>query len=59
MYREFFLHHPLLALPIASLMIFIAVFAGIVVRTFRRSAAQFDGVAGLPLDTASEVPDVH
>ncbi len=59
MYREFFLHHPMLALPVASLMLFILVFAGIVIRTLGRAASSFDAVASLPLDAAPEAHDVH
>ena len=52
MYREFFAHHPMLALPVLSLLLFIAVFALIVARTLRRRPAQFDALAALPLDSA-------
>lgn len=55
MYREFFSQSPVLALPILSLMIFIAVFAGIVVRTMRRRPSTFEGVAALPLEDGKEV----
>jgi hypothetical protein len=58
MYREFFSHHPMLALPVVSLLLFIAVFAMIVARTMRRKASQFDALASLPLD-AAEVSDGH
>ncbi len=51
MYREFFANSPVLALPVLSLVIFITVFAGIVVRTMRRRPSEFDGVASLPLQT--------
>ncbi len=54
MYREFFAQHPMLALPVMALVIFVAVFAMIVVRTMRRQPAQFDALASLPLD-AEEV----
>jgi hypothetical protein len=50
MYREFFAHSNVLALPILSLMIFIAVFAGIVARVMRRRPESYDGAAALPLD---------
>jgi hypothetical protein len=56
MYREFFAHHPLLALPVLSLVLFMVVFAVIVARTLRRRPAQFDALAALPLDGAGEVP---
>ena len=54
MYREFFAQSPVLALPILSLLIFIAVFAGIVLRTLRRRPATFAGVAALPLEDGME-----
>ncbi len=54
MYREFFSQSPVLALPILSLMIFIAVFAGIVVRTMRRRPSTFEGIAALPLEDGKE-----
>lgn len=57
MYREFFAHHPMLALPVVSLLLFVAVFALIVARTMSRRASQFDAVAALPLD-AAEAHDV-
>jgi cbb3-type cytochrome oxidase subunit 3 len=50
MYREFFIQSPVLGLPILSLLIFITVFAGIVVRTMRRRGSQFDEAASLPLN---------
>ena len=50
MYREFFIHHPMLGLPILSLVLFIVVFAMIVVRTMRKRPSQFDALAALPLD---------
>lgn len=55
MYREFFAHHPMLALPVLSLLLFVAVFAMIVLRTMRRQPSQFEALASLPLDTAEEV----
>lgn len=54
MYRDFFVHSPVLVLPIISLLIFITVFAGIVVRTMRRRPSSFEGVAALPLDSGEE-----
>lgn len=50
MYRDFFVHSPVLALPVLSLMIFIIVFAGIVVRTMRRKPAHYEGAAALPFE---------
>ena len=56
MYREFFAHHPMLALPVLSLLLFIAIFAMIVARTMRRQPAQLDALAALPF-ASEEVPD--
>ena len=55
MYREFFSRSPLLALPVASLMIFLAVFGLIIFNVLRRRGSQFDPAARLPLDDANEV----
>ncbi|MDB4927538.1 MAG: hypothetical protein JWM10_22 [Myxococcaceae bacterium] len=52
MYRDFFAHHPMLALPVLSLLLFIGVFALIVARTLRQRPAQTDPLAALPLDDA-------
>jgi hypothetical protein len=57
MYREFFAHHPMLALPVLSLMLFIAVFAMIVARTMRQRASLTDALAALPLDDAEVAHD--
>lgn len=54
MYRDFFIHSPVLVLPIISLLIFIVVFAGIVVRTISRRPSSFEGIASLPLDQGEE-----
>lgn len=59
MYREFFTHSPVLALPVLSLVIFITVFAGIVTRTLRRRPSAFDGVAALPLEEGEEASRDH
>ena len=50
MYRAFFVHHPMLALPVLSLLLFITVYAVIIVRTLRQRPAQTDALAALPLD---------
>ncbi len=39
----------LLALPIAALLLFVAIFAMVVVQTMRRKAAHYARVAALPL----------
>ena len=48
MYTEFFAKSPLLIFPIASLVIFIAVFGRILVSTFRKQSAAFDDAARIP-----------
>jgi hypothetical protein len=50
MYRDFFAHSHLLALPILSLAIFIAVFVGIVARVMGRRPEQYDNTAALPFE---------
>ena len=49
MYTEFFAKSPLLALPVAALMVFVVVFASIVVRTVRRGKTADADTARLPL----------
>lgn len=49
MYREFFAHSPLLALPLVALVIFLAVFTAVLLSVLLKRAAQFDGMAALPL----------
>lgn len=55
MYQEFFVKSPLLALPVAALVIFVLVFAGIVVSTLRRRSEPFDSLSRLPMDDEREV----
>jgi cbb3-type cytochrome oxidase subunit 3 len=54
MYREFFARSPLLALPIAALVIFLVVFAGVLLAVLRRRAQHFAPAARLPLDDGEE-----
>lgn len=54
MYREFFLRSPLLALPIASLAIFMAVFAAVVWRVFRGDPKHFEMMARMSLDDGNK-----
>ena len=54
MYREFFSRSPLLALPIAALLIFVVVFGLILLRVFWRRSSQFEPAARMPLDDANE-----
>lgn len=49
MYREFFAHSPLLALPLAALVIFLAVFTAVLLSVLLKRAALFDGAAAIPL----------
>ncbi len=56
MYREFFAHSPLLALPLVALVIFLAVFAAVLLSVLLRRTAHFDAAAALPL-TAKEDAD--
>lgn len=50
MYREFYAGATLLDLPLFTLILFIAVFLGVVARTFLlRRSRDFDGLAQLPL----------
>jgi cbb3-type cytochrome oxidase subunit 3 len=51
MYRELMSHSTLLALPLLALVLFICVFFGIVLRTYRKRAAEYDDLARLPLAT--------
>lgn len=57
MYRELMTHSTLLGLPLLALFLFIAVFTGIVVRTYRRRAAAYDDLASLPLGNDTENDD--
>jgi hypothetical protein len=50
MYRQLLEHSPLLVLPIVALFLFIAVFCGIVLRTYGRKAESYAKDAGLPLE---------
>lgn len=47
---------PLLLLPIVSLAIFFATFALVLVRTYRRDAAEYSSIEKLPLDSEDEEP---
>ncbi len=55
MYREFFTRSPLLALPLVALVIFLAVFLGVLVSVLRRRAHHFDSASRMALDDGSEV----
>ncbi|CAN5289452.1 hypothetical protein BH09MYX1_BH09MYX1_59620 [soil metagenome] len=54
MYRELMSHSSLLGLPLLALFLFIVVFAGIVIRTFRQRAADYDDLAKLPLSPGDD-----
>jgi len=50
MYKEFFVHSPVLALPVIALGIFVVVFVMVVIRTmFRKKDQEEQLVASLPL----------
>lgn len=46
----------ILALPIVALLLFVAVFAFIVIRTMRRGSGEFAGMAALPLESEVQFP---
>jgi cbb3-type cytochrome oxidase subunit 3 len=50
MFLEYFAKSPALFLPILALVIFIAIFGAVAVRTWRRGNAAFAEQARLPLD---------
>ncbi|MEI8255872.1 MAG: CcoQ/FixQ family Cbb3-type cytochrome c oxidase assembly chaperone [Deltaproteobacteria bacterium] len=50
---------PLLSLPLLALVLFMVVFATIVIRTLRRPAEHFDAEARLPLGNDQENPREH
>jgi hypothetical protein len=50
MYRELLSHTPLLALPIAALFVFLAVWLAMVTRALTRTRAEVDQTARLPLE---------
>ena len=54
MYRELMSHSTLLGLPLLALFLFIAVFAAIVVRTYRQRAAHYDDLARLPFESEDD-----
>jgi hypothetical protein len=55
MYREFYMHSPLLTLPIIALVIFLVVFGAIVVTTLRKRGGELEPLAQLPLNDDQEV----
>jgi predicted permease len=56
MYHEFFSKSPLLALPLLSLVIFIAVFAGAIVRVMGERGRRLERFAArIPLDDEEDV----
>jgi hypothetical protein len=56
MYKSFFaaLGGEILALPLLALIVFVAVFGGIVFRALRRPAAEYGAAAALPLRSDDE-----
>jgi hypothetical protein len=53
-HKELLAQSPLLALPIAALLIFVAVFAVVCVRTMRKKALAYAPIANLPLAPEEE-----
>jgi hypothetical protein len=49
MYAELFHRSPLLALPLVALVLFLAVFAALLMRVLARRPQEFDPMAALPL----------
>lgn len=50
MLRELVTRSPILALPLGVLFLYLGVFVGAFIRTYRRRASAYDAVAQLPLD---------
>ncbi len=50
MHKDLLAHSPLLALPLAALFLFLAVFVVVCLRTMSRRAQAYARVASLPLD---------
>jgi hypothetical protein len=50
MYKDLLAHSPLLALPIAALLIFLAVFLAVCVRAMTRKPRDYAPAANLPLE---------
>lgn len=55
-YQQFFARSPLLALPVISLVIFVTVFALVLLRLWfsRNQSPQFEHLSRLPLDDSTE-----
>ncbi|HSQ67237.1 MAG TPA: hypothetical protein VLM85_28675 [Polyangiaceae bacterium] len=49
MHKELLIHSPVLGLPLGALVLFLAVFLVVVVRTMRRKGAAYSDVEQLPL----------
>jgi hypothetical protein len=49
MVRELMTKSPLLVLPVIAMLLFLAVFIGIALRTWRRKPEEIDVLANLPL----------
>jgi hypothetical protein len=50
MLRELVTRSPILAVPLSALMLFLTVFVGTFIRTYRKRASAYDAVANLPLE---------
>ena len=54
MFRQLFADNPLAAFPVFALVIFISVFAAVVLSVTRTKASAFDEAARIPLDDGGE-----
>jgi cbb3-type cytochrome oxidase subunit 3 len=59
MYRQLLEKSPLLALPLISLVLFLACFVVIVVRTYARRSEAYAKTAGLPLEDDTRKGEDH
>jgi len=57
MHKELLTHSPLLALPLAALLIFLGVFLFVVFRALAKGAHEYAGEAALPLQADREEND--
>jgi hypothetical protein len=53
-YKDLLAQSPLLALPLAALLIFVAVFIVVVLRTMARGSHEYARAAALPLEEKSD-----
>jgi cbb3-type cytochrome oxidase subunit 3 len=53
-YRDLLAQSPLLALPLAALLIFVAVFVFVLLRTMARGSHEYSKAAALPFEETSD-----